>query len=475
MRVDARAGNCGIRHWRLVLPFVLAIPAWSQPAVSRINTANFSGPIRAQIEEAERAAQAHPSEPKVVGALAMTLHAYQQYDSAARAYSRAHLLEPKSFDWLYLLGTVQVELGEFEAARMSFQSALAVAPAAIPAKLRLAQTSAALGRLDDALALYREILQRRADCSRAWYGLGRVQAALGDRAAAVQSYEKACDLFPEYGASHFALARELRRLGRLEEAQRHLQAYSGHATAEPALEDPLLQRVSELNRGAQAHMERGAELEKAGGLEDSIREQEAALAADPVNVQAHVNLIGLYGRTGNPEKAKEHFEAAVRLSPGRSDAWYNYGVLLLRVRNDRDGAESAFRRALEINPDNAEARDNLGVIYERLGRLDDAAREFRQAVASRPDYPLARFHLGRVLANQLKYDEAVQQFLRALQPESDRTPAYLYALAATLARAGRREQALDYFEQARGAARAHGQSQLLANIERDMKTLRAEP
>jgi tetratricopeptide (TPR) repeat protein len=113
------------------------------------------------------------------------------------------------------------------------------------------------------------------------------------------------------------------------------------------------------------------------------------------------------------------------------------------------------------------------VIYERQELLDDAAREFRQAVASRPDFPLARFHLGRVLANQKRYEEAVQQFLRALQPESERTATYLYALAATLARAGRREEALKYYQEARDAASARGQSQLVSSIERDLKTLRA--
>jgi tetratricopeptide (TPR) repeat protein len=181
--------------------------------------------------------------------------------------------------------------------------------------------------------------------------------------------------------------------------------------------------------------------------------------------------MALYGRTGNPQKARQHFEAAVRLSPGRSDAWYNYGILLLRERKDIDGAEKAFCRAIEINPQQAEAHDNLGVIYETQGRLEDAAREFREAVATRPNYPQARFHLGRILANQQKYEEAVQQFKRALEPESDRTPTYLYALAATLARAGRRQEAQRYFEQALAGARARGQSQLLAGIERDMKTL----
>lgn len=455
--------------------FALTVSVQPQSQVPTVDASNFTPAIRAQVEEAGKAARAHPRDPQTIGAFAMTLHAYQRYDSAAVVYSRAHLLEPRSFDWLYLLGAVQMELGRFDAAAASFQSAFDLAPSNLIAELKLAQAAAASNHLQEAEAHYRHILRMHSDWPRAWYGLGRVQSALGNRAAAAESYAKACELFPTFGAAHFALAQELRRQGRQDEAKRHMQAYSASPGAEPPLDDPLLQRVSQFNRGAQVHMQRAVALERAGSTEDAIREQEAALAADPGNVQAHVNLIALYGRTGHPEKAKEHIEAALRLSPGRSDVWYNYGVLLLREPGDPARAEEAFRRALEINPDHAEARDNLGLIYEGRGHFDEAAREFRQAVASRPDYPLARFHLGRLLANQEKYDEAVHQFQRALKPESDRTPTYLYALAATLARAGRREEARHYYQQARDAARQQGQSQLMDSIERDLRRLGVEP
>src|SRR5712692_9664709 len=94
------------------------------PSLAQVNTANFLPAIRAQIEKAEHEAGAHPRDSQAAGALAMTLHAYQQYDAAGRAYSRAHLLDPQNFDWLYLLGAVQMELGAFDGAVKSFQSAL---------------------------------------------------------------------------------------------------------------------------------------------------------------------------------------------------------------------------------------------------------------------------------------------------------------------------------------------------------------
>jgi tetratricopeptide (TPR) repeat protein len=440
------------------------------PSLPAIDTSAFLPAIATQIQLAEHQARAQPDDPKTVGAFAMTLHAYQQYHAAALVYSRAHLLEPGNFDWLYLLGAVRMELGDLDAARELLQSATAIQPANLAANLRLAQALTGLTRYAEAAPIYRKVLGQHPDCAQAWYGLGRVQAAQGDHAAAAQSFAKACDLFPDYGAAHFAAAQQLRLLGKQDDAQRRMKAYEGHPTAQSFLDDPLFARILELNHGPQVHMQRAAELEKAGRFEEAIAEDKAALAVDSNDVQAHINLISLYGRTGNDTEAKHHFEDAIRLNPGRADAWYNFGVLLLRERNVAE-SEQAFQRAAEINPDYAQARYNLGVIYEQQTRLDDAAREFQTAVATHPDYPEARFHLGRILVNQQQYDAAIYQFAHALQPESESTPTYLYALAATYARAGRRPEALQYFQKARDAALAHGQEQLLASIERDLKTL----
>ena len=106
--------------------------------------------------------------------------------------------------------------------------------------------------------------------------------------------------------------------------------------------------------------------------------------------------------------------------------------------------------------------------------MEEAASEFRAAIADRPNYPLARFHLARILVNELKYEEAIQQLQRALQPEDENTPVYTYALAAAYARSGNREQALHYYREAHDRASAHGKSQLLTSIERDLKMLEGD-
>jgi tetratricopeptide (TPR) repeat protein len=237
-----------------VLAYVLSLYGSDLPELPRVNTAKFLPVIRTQIENAEATARKYPRDAQAAGTLAMTLHAYQQYDAAERAYLRAAILEPQNFDWLYLLGTVKLAQGSFDAAIESFQSALRIRPDELIAELRLAESLLAVARWDDAGALYRRVLDRHPDCARAWCGLGRVKSAKGDHNGAAQSYTKACDLFLQYGAAHFALAGELRRLGRPTEAEQHLVSYSKNVITEPPLEDPLFQRIHELNQSAQVYL-----------------------------------------------------------------------------------------------------------------------------------------------------------------------------------------------------------------------------
>jgi Tfp pilus assembly protein PilF len=300
--------------------------------------------------------------------------------------------------------------------------------------------------------------------------VGRVSAARGDVAAATTSYLKSVELFPEYGAAHYALALVYRKLGDEARYQPQFRLYEQNRTSVPPLDDPLRSAVTRLNMGSVAHIRRGADLERAGKIAEAIAEQQEALRVDPKAVQAHINLISLYGRLDQYEPAAEHYRAGIDLDRNQADLHYNYGVLLLKQRKPED-AETAFRAALEINPYYAEAHTNLGSLYEQQGRLDDAFQQFEEAVENRPNYRVAHFHMGRIRANQRNYGEAIQHFLKTLTPEDENTPRYLYALAATYARAGDIAEALKYARTARAQAAARGQAELLASIDKDLQVL----
>jgi len=458
-----------------VLAFAIGAPVLlgqtsSLPELPQFDLADFPSVIREQVQKAYDAARSNPRDAKTSGELGMLLDLYKRRESAAICYERAHRLDPDSFRWLYYLGSLRAAQGKREEATATLRAALRLKPDYLPARLKLAENLLAVGNFEEAGEIYGAIVKQHPDAAEAYYEIGRIRAANGDLIAAVESYRKSCELFPAYGAAHYALALAYRKLGDNRKSEEHLKLHAENKTLVPPVQDPLRDEMRALDRGAASHVQRGIGFEEAGRIEDAIVEHEKALELDPEFAQAHANLIILYGKTKQPQKAEEHFRAAVRLNPNHADSYYNYGVLLVEQRKYVE-AEEVFRKALEINPFHSQAFHNLGFMREQQGQLDEALQFYRKAVERQPNYPLAHFHIGRILANQKKYNEAIEHFLKTLTPEDESTPTYLYALAATYARAGDGESALSYYRRAREQAVARGQTQLLSGIDRELRIL----
>jgi tetratricopeptide (TPR) repeat protein len=259
-------------------------------------------------------------------------------------------------------------------------------------------------------------------------------------------------------------------MGEAEKALEEFQNYEKYKDTGPPARDSLLEKVYALNRSATSQIRLGYDLERAGKLQEAAEAHEKALKIDPAMVQAHVNLISIYGRLNELEKAEQHYNKAVQLAPDEEGAHYDYGVLMISAGRYEE-SEKAFRKALEINPSHAEAHNNLGVLLEQRSMFAEAAVEFQKAVEQEPGYRLAHFHLGRLLVNRRDFAPGIQHLLKAISPEDESTPNYLYALGAAYARAGDRENAVRYLREGRDKARSRGQNQLVASIEKDLKIL----
>jgi len=447
-----------------------AVAGAELPPLPRLNMADFQPAIRKQVQQADAVARAHPRSAEASGKLGMILDAYLQYESAALCYQRARTIDSRSFPWAYYLGSVQLHQGKYDQAAATLREALRLRPDYLPAQFKLAASLLAAGDLDGSGKVYEAILKSDPDAAEALYGMGKIQSARGDSVAATESFRRACEQFPAYGAAQYALAMAYQRLGKPDEAEPHFRAYKANITGTPPLRDELMGAVQELDLGVQTHLRRSLELEQQGRLAEAIDEQELVLQADPKNVQANINLISLYARVDNSEKAEQHYQSAVRLNPNRADAYYNYGVLLFGQGKYAE-AEAAFRQALQINPFYPEAHNNLGVLLEKQGQTDAAMEEYQTAIRNQPGYRLAHYHIAIILARQNKFGEAIEQLSKTLQPEDASTPGFLYALALAYAREGDNQSALKYARKAHDQAAARHQSQLLARINQDFPGL----
>jgi tetratricopeptide (TPR) repeat protein len=457
-----------------LLLLALAAVAGARPDLPAVPLDDLPEEARQRVGEAYRRARSRPDDVLAVGELAMLLHAYEQVGLAEGAYARARALDPGSADWPYLHGLVQARLGKAGAARESFAEAVARAPEAVAVRVRLGELLLAAGDLEAAAAHYDALVRDRPRLPQAHYGQGRIAAARGRSEAAAVHYQEACRLFEPYGAAHYALGLVFRDLGRPEEAQRHLTLYAQHRLTAPPLDDPAVDRVRARQTGAGVRLAEGVRRAQVGDLEGAVRAHLEALAIDAQLVQAHANLISLYGRARRFTEAEQHYRAAVAAAPGLAEAHYDYGVLL-KDQGRRAEAAEAFRLALSFSPRYAQAHHNLGLLLEAEGRRPEAAEHYRQAVANQAGYREARFNLGRVLVALGQPREAAAELEQILTPETEATPTYLFALAAALVRAGERDRALQYARQAQQRAEAFGQHDLAATIARDIKGLEQAP
>jgi Flp pilus assembly protein TadD len=143
--------------------------------------------------------------------------------------------------------------------------------------------------------------------------------------------------------------------------------------------------------------------------------------------------------------------------------------VLLGLRGEWARAAEAYRNAIAVNPQHAQAHNNLGQILERGGRIDEAAEAYGQALASRPDFRLARFNLGRMLIARGKLAEAIAELEKLTTPRDAEAPRYLFALATAYARAGDKALARKWATDARELAVRFGQQELVSAIDRQVK------
>jgi Flp pilus assembly protein TadD len=89
-----------------------------------------------------------------------------------------------------------------------------------------------------------------------------------------------------------------------------------------------------------------------------------------------------------------------------------------------DLALAEYRKALEINPNNAEAILNLATIYEHMEHSQEAEASYKQAIALRPDYWSGYLALALFYDDEKRYSESIDQLKRVIELTPDNPTAY---------------------------------------------------
>jgi tetratricopeptide (TPR) repeat protein len=143
-----------------------------------------------------------------------------------------------------------------------------------------------------------------------------------------------------------------------------------------------LDRLIAMAPQREVFLEKARTLDQAGLRLQAREAWQAILQVVPQNVEAAARLGRLAWEDGDHAVAVALLERAAKADAPAS-IWFDLGLARQDLR-DYHGAATAYRNALEIKPDYAEAALNLGVVLQESGDLDSAMRAYTEAYRLRP-------------------------------------------------------------------------------------------
>jgi protein O-GlcNAc transferase len=195
------------------------------------------------------------------------------------------------------------------------------------------------GRMDEAIAAYRDAVRLKPDYSEAFNNLGAALQAHGMMDEALAAYRKAVELQPDY---------------------------------------------------AMAWSNLGSCLQLRGILDDAVAAYRKAIRLNPGYALAHYNLGNALRALRRPSESIDAFRTAVQLRPDFEEAYSNLGAVL-HEQGRLEEALAAYREALRLKPQWGSAAGQVVHLLRQLCLWDELipfARSLQQAIAT--DAPLAK-------------------------------------------------------------------------------------
>jgi tetratricopeptide (TPR) repeat protein len=190
----------------------------------------------------------------------------------------------------------------------------------------------------------------------------------------------------------------------------------------------LKQAVASNPQDPQAHYTLGVKYESLGQTQKAMGEYKRTLSLKPDDEKALYSLGRLMSEIGESEQAIKLIKQAVKLHPDSAAARsllaavYNKQGMAFIAQGNLDAAREALEAGIQANGDPAgtEAlRNNLGCLYVRQNRLDQATETFRQVLRQNSNVPQAHYNLALLYYAQGDYQSASQQMfaLKGLNPD----------------------------------------------------------
>ncbi len=335
-----------------------------------------------------------------------------EYPQALQDLHRSLDLHPEFAKAYAGLGTIYLQLGDFDASESALKRALAITPGLLYAEANLATVYTKTGRSEEAISIYRDLLQKQPESIQVWLGLASAYQQTDQFAKAIKAYHESLNRSPNLAAAMANLASCYEAIKDEGEA---IQYYKAALAVKPKL--PM------------ANGNLGAIYQKQGELDKALPLLETAVHQDPEFTAARYCLGLVLTKKREFQRAAVEYQHVIAQQRDHVGAYYNLAQAFFRLKRSEEG-----KRAMEV--------------YRRLNAVAQEIDDRERAILLEPSNPLKQHQLGLVYAKHGKIDEAIEAFQAAVKLDGNAHYA-LNALARLyILRGVRLQDAIAYAEKA---------------------------
>jgi len=156
----------------------------------------------------------------------------------------------------------------------------------------------------------------------------------------------------------------------------------------------------------------------------------ASARTSPSSHQNHNNLGDMYGRHGDLDKAEEEFKKAIELQPNYADAYHNLANIYLQKEEFKKAIEN-YHKAVEINPGLWQSYSNLSGIYFQQENYLEAEKQINLAIKANPNVSMNYYNLAVTHYKLEKPNEVIPLLNKALDldPENQQAKEFLNSVS----------------------------------------------
>lgn len=304
------------------------------------------------------------------------------------------------------LGLTLTARDEWASGLGSLERALALAPGNPDIMIDVADARRALGRPQDAVPLYQQVLERIPNSLEAQNNLGNALLELGQWSDAVTRFQEALRLDPSNAIICCNLSRSF-----------------GQAGDHRAAIDTARRAIQLAPRMAATHSTLAFALMLTGEREAAITSYRDAIRLEPNNIGLLHVLGDVLREVGQRDEALVCYRRATDIDPRRPDSHWRVGTVRFEQKKVED-AMASYRTALTLAPDYAPAHLSLGLALRQQRRADEAEASCQAALDLLPNYVEALSFMGELHADRGRFSEAEALFRRVIELNPNFASAY---------------------------------------------------